>query len=126
MVAKRIDEQIARIGSLKKYESQHVYIKDKLSGLVPYLNKKRVGYKEVLDQMEGVSPNGLILTEIKLNQEGEMEITGEAANVTVLSRFIKELLVTGSEEFVTDAALSTGTREEDGIYTFTIQLNAET
>lgn len=123
VVASKITSQERRINELRQVESLHIFVKQRLSALSPFLAKELVDYKEVLTRLENLTPPGVILANIGLNQEGNLGISGTAPNAVVFANFLDQLLISGSDEFAEEIMLSSASRQENGSYSFTLTLN---
>jgi len=125
VVTSRIKFQEQRIKELKPVESLHAFLKQRLSTLAPLLTKETVDYKETLTHLETLLPEGLTLTKIELNQEGNLSFTGTAPNAVVLSDFLERLISSEGDEFAKNAKLTSASRQEDGSYSFSLNLDVE-
>lgn len=125
VVVKKIAFQEQRINDLKQVESLHAFLKQRLSALSPLFAKETMDYKETLTRLEALVPEGVILTNMGLNQEGNLGFSGTAPNAVVFADFLERLLVSGRDEFAEDVELSSTSRQEDGSYQFTLKINVK-
>lgn len=125
VVVSKINFQEQRINELKQVESLHTFLKQRLSALSPLFAKEMMDYKETLTRLETLVPEGVILTNMGLDQEGNIDFSGTAPNAVVFADFLEQLLVSGSEEFAKSVQLSSTSRQEDGSYQFTLKINVK-
>lgn len=125
VVTSKIKFQEERIDELRQVESLHTFVKQRLSALTPFFAAETVDYKEVLTRFEVLIPEGVILTQIGLDQERNLEFTGTAPNAVVLADLLERLASSGSDEIAQEIKLSSASRQEDGSYQFTLNLNVK-
>jgi len=119
----KIKFQEQRINELKPVESLHAFLKQRLSTLSPLLTKETVDYKETLTRLEFLVPEGVALTKLELNQEGGLSFIGTAPNAVVLADFLERLISSEGDEFAQNAKLISAGRQEDGSYSFSLDLD---
>lgn len=127
---KGLQENIAlktkRLTELKKTESLHLLLKQRLSSLTKILAPKSQLYAAVIDYVDAVSPASVTVKNIEISSDGAVMLSGLAAN----SKAVDEFLVNIDNEeakrnFFKKVTLQPVTRQEDGSYTFglTLQIN---
>lgn len=124
-VVSKIKYQKQRINELNTVESLHIFVKQRLSALSPLFEKETIEYKETLTQLEELLPEGVVLTKIELVEEGSLELSGEAPNAVIFADFLERLLASGNEEFAESVEMSSTSRQEDGSYKFSLNVNVK-
>lgn len=124
----RLGEQISlkkqRIGELRKIESLQIILKQRLSLLNKLFSKSKPNYSQLLTYLQQVSPEGIIFKEIRINEDGEVNISAKAPSALVLSRFLENLSSPSPSEtsYFSEMTLLAGSRQKDGSYNFSFSL----
>lgn len=125
-IKKEISLKKQRISELKKTELLQTLLKQRLSSLAKIVFKKEPTYSQILLYFEEISPEGLILSDYKLTDKGEVDVSGTANNVVVLSDFLEDLVDEQKEEvYFSEITLSSLSRGEDGDYKFSLLLKTD-
>lgn len=125
-VKQEISLKKQRISSLKKTESLQILLKQRLSLLTKVVFEKKPSYSQILLYFEEISPEGLVLDNLKLTDKGGVDISGVASNVVALSDFLEDLVSEQSGEVhFPEITLSSLSRSEDGDYKFSLLLKTD-
>lgn len=125
-IKKEINLKKQRISDLRKTELLQVLLKQRLSSLAKVVFKKEPTYSQILLYFEEISPEGLFLDNFKLTDKGEVNVSGTASNVIVLSDFLKDLVNEQlAEAYFSEITLSSLSRSEDGDYKFSLLLETD-
>jgi len=124
-IERKIDVQKRRITQLKEVETMHVFLKQRLSNLVSFYDQGKIDYPEVITQLEALLPDQVELNSFDMNEEGKLNLRGEAANAVVLADFFNRVLSPTNDEIAQRAELSSASRQGDGSYSFSLSLDVE-
>lgn len=125
VIRSKIKYQEQRINEFKQVESLHTFLKQRLSAISPLLAEEKIDYKETLTRLETLAPEGVDFTEMGFLQEGNLELTGTAPNAVVFADLLERLVISEGDEFAKRVKLSSASRQEDGSYEFTLNLNVK-
>lgn len=122
-VTEKIDFQEKRIKELTEVESRHVFLKQRLTNLLPFFVEEKVEHKEVVERLEGFLPEGVVLEMIDFQEEGGLQFGGRADNAVVFAEFLDRLISSETDDFAESVRLASAARQEDGSYVFDLFLN---
>lgn len=121
IVREKVKQAEAKITELQKIESLQLVLKERLQSLTSIFGKEEINYKDVLSQLERLTPSGVDLESIDLAKDGGITISGSAENSLSLGEFLVNLTDPEEENFES-VALSSISREENGIFKFSLAL----
>lgn len=112
-----------KIEGLKKVESLQAILKQRLFSLAEFKKKDTVSYSGIFNEILGITESGVTINNVSLGAENLVVVEGSALNTSILSNFLDRL--SGNESAFSQAILSSLTRQEDGSYSFTVNLKID-
>lgn len=123
-ISQQIEMKKKQINQLKKRESLYFILKQRLSTLAKFKSlKEEKDFPQILSFLLGLNNEGVFFTEIKISEDGKVEISGKTPNFLALSRFLEKLSGEEYSKFFNQIVLTSLNRQEDGGYNFSLSLN---
>jgi Tfp pilus assembly protein PilN len=111
--------------SLESLESQHVLIKQRLSALIPFFDRLKVEYQDILISLENIAPDQVVFSSLNADQDGNFSFKAQASNAVVLAAFIDSLMVIDQVKGAKLVSLESAARQADGAYIFSVKFDAQ-
>jgi len=122
IAADKIELEKIRLSDLQEVESRQLLLKQRLSSLVEVVEIDGLEPKYWLNYLDNLVPEGVAIESSGWSAEGEVELSGIAANAVVLANFLDALKQKTDEEKIAKSTLVSATRQVEGVYSFSLEV----
>ena len=121
-LSQKITLKEGEIKQLQETESLEILLKQRLSSLKKLFSLKKLDYEPLLTYFERQLLPGVLVSDYKFSQDGEIDVNGTAENAIFLTDFLVNLTSQENDQFFEKITLTSASRDKDGVYSFGLKL----
>lgn len=125
IVTERLETKQAKLTELREVEVLQLLLKQRLSSLFKVVEVGKPSLKSQLNYLESLVPEGVTQENIQWNSDESVKTSGIAGNALVLSDYLERLKEAADKKKVAKSTLLSATRQEEGVYSFSLEILLE-